>query len=63
MFGIKNVLRSFKKGMFRTKCEYALKCAAYRDNSYTCTKELDKCYCGIFRQFAQGIIKAYKNSE
>jgi hypothetical protein len=42
------------------KCEYALKCAAYRDNSYTCTKAFDKRYCGIYRQFISGAIKIYK---
>jgi hypothetical protein len=42
-----------------SKCEYISKCAAYRANSYTCTKELNKCYCGIYRQFLKGIIKVY----
>ncbi len=42
------------------KCEYALRCAAYRDNSYTCTKAFDKCYCGIYRQFISGEIIIYK---
>jgi len=55
-----NILRSFKKGMLKNKCEYASKCTAYRDDSYTCTKELDKCFCGIYKQFAQGKIKIYK---
>jgi hypothetical protein len=40
-------------------CEYALKCAAYIADSYTCTKDLDKSYCGIFRQFKKGRIKKY----
>jgi len=42
------------------RCEYALKCDAYRDNSYTCTKAFDKRYCGIYRQFISGAIKIYK---
>jgi len=36
--------------MFDLKCEYALRCSAYRDNSYTCIKACDKYYCGIYRQ-------------
>jgi hypothetical protein len=44
------------------KCEYALRCAAYRDNSYTCTKAFDKRYCGIYRQFISGAIKIYKQN-
>jgi hypothetical protein len=46
-------------GLFKTKCKYALKCEAYRDNSYTCTKELDKRYCGIYRLFVQNTIQVY----
>jgi hypothetical protein len=42
------------------KCEYAFKCGAYRDNSFTCTKAFDKRYCGIYRQFISGAIKRYK---
>lgn len=40
--------------MFYRKCKYALSCAAYQDGSYTCTKEFDKRYCGIYRQFIGG---------
>jgi hypothetical protein len=46
-------------GLFKTKCKYALKCEAYRDNSYTCTKPLDKSYCGIYRLFVRNTIKVY----
>lgn len=46
-------------GLFKTKCKYALKCDGYRDNSYTCTKELDKRYCGIYRLFVQNSIQKY----
>lgn len=49
-------------GLFKTKCKYALKCDGYRDNSYTCTQELDKRYCGIYRLFVQNAIKMYKIS-
>lgn len=47
------------RSIFCTKCEYDSKCAAYRTDSYTCTKELNKHYCGIYRQFAQGTINVY----
>ncbi len=46
-------------GLFKTKCKYALKCDAYRDNSYTCTKGVDKSYCGIYRLFVQNAIQIY----
>ena len=46
-------------GLFNTKCKYALKCDGYRDNSYTCTKELDKRHCGIYRLFVQNAIQMY----
>jgi len=49
--------------MSNIKCIYALKCAAYRDNSYTCTKASDKGYCGIYRQFISGAIKVYKQDS
>jgi hypothetical protein len=52
----------FKKGadMFNNKCKYASRCAAYQDNSYTCTKAFDKLYCGVYRKFLSGAIKTYK---
>ena len=50
-------------GLFKTKCQYALKCEAYRDSSYTCTKELEKHYCGIYRLFVQNAIQKYTISE
>lgn len=46
-------------GLFKTKCKYSLKCDAYRENSYTCTKELEKSYCGIYCLFAKNSIQAY----
>jgi len=46
--------------MFNIKCKYASKCAAYRDNSYTCTKAFEKSYCGVYRKFKIGAIKTYK---
>lgn len=42
-----------KLDIFDTKCEYIPRCASYKNNSHTCTKELDKCYCGIYKQFLQ----------
>lgn len=48
--------------MLYIKCKYALSCAAYRDDSYTCTKASDKYYCGIYRQFLGGAIKIYKQN-
>lgn len=35
------------------KCEYALRCAMYRDNSYTCAKDRDKRFCGIYKQLKE----------
>jgi hypothetical protein len=49
--------------MSKIKCEYALRCDAYRDDSYTCTKEVNKGYCGIYRQFISGVIKIYKQDS
>ncbi len=46
--------------MSDTICEYALRCDAYRKNSFTCTKAFDKRYCGIYRQFINGDIKIYR---
>lgn len=46
------------RSIFCTKCKYASKCAG-QDNSHTCTKELNKHYCGIYKQFAQGTINVY----
>jgi len=39
--------------LFHNKCEYRSRCVGYKDNSYTCTKTLDKNYCGIYNQFLQ----------
>lgn len=38
-------------GFGLNKCEYKAKCAGYKENSETCTKALDKRYCGTYRQF------------
>lgn len=46
--------------MLYIKCKYALSCAAYRDDSYTCTIDSDKYYCGIYRQFICRAIKINK---
>ncbi|MEN6290956.1 MAG: hypothetical protein ABFD07_02925 [Methanobacterium sp.] len=32
-------------------CEYKDRCEGYRDDSETCTKALDKNFCGTYRQF------------
>ena len=45
--------------MLKTKCQYALKCGAYSDDSYTCIKHFDKYYCGIYKLFAESEIKIY----
>lgn len=39
--------------LFHNKCEYRSRCAGYKDDSYTCTKTLDKNYCGIYNHFLQ----------
>jgi hypothetical protein len=40
-----------KSDVFDTKCEYTSRCAAYKSDSHTCTDEVDKNYCGIYKQF------------
>ncbi|WP_157860234.1 hypothetical protein [Methanosarcina acetivorans] len=37
------------------QCKYKNKCAHYRTDSFTCTKELSKTHCGIFLQFCRGV--------
>jgi hypothetical protein len=37
--------------LFDVKCEYTSRCAGYKNDSYTCTKALDKRYCGIYKLF------------
>jgi len=32
----------------RTQCEFSKVCAGHQTDSYTCTKEIDKSYCGIY---------------
>jgi hypothetical protein len=49
--------------IFKTKCGLALKYGAYRDNSITCTKESDKHFCGIYKQFEQKTIEMYATYE
>ena len=34
-----------------TECEYKSICAAYQNDSQTCTHEVDKSYCGKYRRF------------
>lgn len=52
----------FKRGtdMFSIKCKYTSRCAAYRENLYTCTKAFEKRYCGVYRKFKSGTIETYK---
>jgi hypothetical protein len=38
-----------------TECEYKSKCDPPNPDGHTCTKELDKSYCGIFRDFERGL--------
>jgi hypothetical protein len=38
-------------GILTYECEYKERCASYRDNSYVCTHEIDKSYCGRYRRF------------
>ena len=45
-----------------SKCEYISRCAAYQDDSSTCTKS-PYSYCGIYRQFEQQTIEIYTGNE
>ena len=40
-----------KTFLFDTECEYKLMCAVYQSNSHICTHEVDKSYCGYYKQF------------
>ena len=40
-----------KAYIFDTECEYKSICAAYQNDSHTCRHEVDKSYCGNYRQF------------
>lgn len=40
-----------KMDLFDTRCEYISTCALYKDDSFMCTKELDKHYCGAYKQY------------
>jgi len=42
-----------KINLFDTRCEYISTCALYKNDSFMCTKELDKSYCGIYKQLLQ----------
>jgi len=42
-----------KMNIFDTRCEYISECALYKEDSFMCTKELDKYYCGAYKQFLQ----------
>ena len=48
---------------FSRDCEYKKVCESFMDEpgkeSYTCKKESDKSYCGIYRQFKAGKIKRW----
>jgi len=35
---------------FNIECEYKFICTEYRNDSFICTKEVDKSYCGVYRQ-------------
>jgi hypothetical protein len=50
------------KNVFSVKrvCENRDVCECYDDTSYTCTQEIDKSSCGIWRQFNRREIKEYK---
>ena len=40
-------------GIITSKCEYASHCDCFRNDSETCTKELDKTYCGMYNRFME----------
>ena len=42
-----------KMELFNTKCEYGSICTRYTNDSYICTKEVDKSYCGVYKQFVK----------
>jgi hypothetical protein len=50
------------KNVFSGKCMCENKdvCDCYEESSYTCTQEIDKSHCGIWRQFSRREIKEYK---
>ena len=35
----------------QTECKHKNTCTKYKNNSFTCTKEIDKSYCGNYRGF------------
>lgn len=49
-----------KANLFDTSCEYKSRCPMYKMDSYICAKEVDKSYCGIYKQFSQEDLKPYK---
>jgi len=38
----------------KNPCVYAPECSGYREDSHTCTEELDKSYCGLFSRLERG---------
>lgn len=36
---------------FNIECEYKSICDAYQSDSHTCSKEVDKTYCGNYRRY------------
>jgi hypothetical protein len=42
-----------KVNIFDARCEYTSTCAMYKDDSYICTKEVDKSYCGVYKQLLE----------
>jgi hypothetical protein len=51
-----------KLGKLDSKCEYIPRCAAYQDDSSTCTKSPNG-YCGIYRQFEEQTIEIYTGNS
>ena len=48
-----------KRNLFDTSCEYKSICTMYTKDSYICTKEVDKSYCGTYKKFLQNSPKDY----
>ena len=46
-------MKIFSRG---NPCEYSEKCSGYRDDSFTCTEELDKGYCGLYNRISGGDV-------
>lgn len=53
---LKNSVQSLKQlACLDGTCKYHSKCADFRENSFTCTKSIDKTFCGIYNQFSRGV--------